>query len=92
MLLTSKARKQKGVLTPVHWHKKSIGKYIEIEPDSNFSIYDTMFPGPGSLIKYIRIAAEEGFDQVLWCYEDKITEVGTMNVFFILNIYILQQI
>ena len=65
MLLTTKARKQKGVLSPVYWHKKSIGKYIEIEPDSNFSIYDTMIPEPDKLIKLIRIAAEEELFEIV---------------------------
>ena len=58
MLLTTKARKQKGVL-PVYWHIEALGEYIEIKPDSDFSIYDTMIPEPESLIKYIRIATEE---------------------------------
>jgi len=30
-------------------------------------------------------AANEGYDQVLWLYDDYITEVGTMNVFFALK-------
>ena len=59
MLLTTKARKQKGAL-PVYWHIEALGEYIEIKPDSDFSIYDTMIPEPESLIKYIRIATEEG--------------------------------
>ena len=58
MLLTTKARKQKGVL-PVYWHIETLGKYSEIKPDSYFSIYKKIIPEPESLIKYIRIAAEE---------------------------------
>ncbi len=58
MLVTTKARKQKGVL-PVYWHIEALGKYIEIKPDSYFSIYRKIIPEPESLIKYIRIAAEE---------------------------------
>ena len=59
MLLTTKARKQKGAL-PVYWNIEALGKYIEIKPDLYFSIYKTIIPEPESLIKYIRIAAEEG--------------------------------
>ena len=58
MLLTTKARKQKGVF-PVYWNIEALGKYIEIKPDSYFSIYKTIIPEPGCLIKYVRIAAEE---------------------------------
>ena len=58
MLLTIKARKQKGVL-PVYWHIEALRKYIEIKPDSYFSIYKTIIPEPGCLIKHIRIAAKE---------------------------------
>ena len=59
MVITTKARKQKGVL-PVYWHIEALRKYIEIKPESYFSIYKTIIPEPESLIKYIRIAAEEG--------------------------------
>ena len=58
MLLTIKARKQKGVL-PVYWHIEALRKYIEIKPDSYFSIYKNIIPEPESLIKYIKIATEE---------------------------------
>ena len=30
-------------------------------------------------------AAKEGYDQVLWCLEDKITEAGAMNFFAVLK-------
>ena len=58
MLLTIEARKQKGIL-PVYWHIEALRKYIEIKPDSYFSIYKAIIPEPEVLIKYIRIVAEE---------------------------------
>ena len=58
MLLTTKARKQKGVL-PVYWHIEALRKCIEIKPDSYFSIYKAIIPGPEVLINYIRIVAKE---------------------------------
>ena len=58
MLLTTKARKQKGAL-PVYWNIEVLGRYIEIKTNSYFSIYKTIIPKPESLIKYIRIAAEK---------------------------------
>ena len=47
--------------------------------------YSKLGANYGPTILASTTASQQGYDQVLWLYDDYITEVGTMNVFFALK-------